>query len=113
MNLLLPQTAHRRYAPATWFHALLAPKVRPDRGCVGAVGATTLLAKRQILAVQRPAGVRIECLQGSVWITLDGDARDVVLGAGQAFTTDCPQRALVLALDPACIRCSTRAEALG
>ena len=42
---------------------------------------------------------RIECLGGTLWITQDGDRRDIVLQAGDSFTFDRPGDALISALD--------------
>ena len=46
------------------------------------------LAKGRIRHVRAHAGQRIECLSGSIWITQDGDLRDVVLATGEAFEFD-------------------------
>ena len=53
-------------------------------------GATARLAARP--------GDRLECLSGSLWVTQDGDPRDVVLGGGEAFDFDRDGPALVSAL---------------
>ena len=60
--------------------------------------AATPLAHRRILNLSNRNGDRVECLDGSVWITQDGDPRDVVLEAGEGFTLDRPGTALVYAL---------------
>jgi Protein of unknown function (DUF2917) len=60
--------------------------------------AATRLAHRGMLQLRDHAGDRIDCLDGSVWITQDGDPRDVVLDAGEAFTLDRPGTAIVYAL---------------
>jgi len=62
---------------------------------------TTRLAHRKILDLRNRTGDRVECLDGSVWITQDGDPRDVILGAGESFTLDRPGTALVYALEDA------------
>lgn len=41
------------------------------------------------------------CHSGSVWITQDDDDRDIVLDAGQRFTTASPSAAVLYALEPA------------
>ena len=45
------------------------------------------------------AGVGIECRQGCVWITLDGDTRDFVLEPGQRFQHDGHRHAVVSAFE--------------
>lgn len=65
------------------------------------------LPRHTIFPVPDAAGVAIECRSGSVWITLDNDPRDVVLTTGQRFDGDVHQRALVSALESACIAVSS------
>lgn len=59
------------------------------------------LAHRGLHHVPDAAGQRIHCQSGIVWITLDHDTRDVVLEAGESFSTPEHRRALVYALAPA------------
>ena len=61
------------------------------------------LAKRSIFTLPDGAGVGIECRSGSVWVTLDHDRRDIVLGPGERFVGDRHRRMLVSALEPAFI----------
>jgi len=46
-------------------------------------------------------GTRMRCLLGSVWVTQDGDPRDIVLEAGESFTLDRDGVAIVYATDDA------------
>ncbi len=46
------------------------------------------------------AGVQIGCIEGTVWLTLDGDARDIILEAGEVFAAPEHRRALIYALQP-------------
>ena len=50
--------------------------------------ASTSLRKGEALHLQHALGQRIEALGGRVWITMDGDLRDIVLDAGEGFTVD-------------------------
>jgi hypothetical protein len=46
----------------------------------------------------------VECLEGCVWLTHDGDCRDVVIDAGQSFVADRDSRLLIHALSGSSIR---------
>ena len=47
----------------------------------------------------RPYGHRVECLSGALWITQDGDSRDIVLAPGDSFSFDRVGDALISALE--------------
>ena len=61
------------------------------------------LKTKQVVKVRDGRGHSIVCDSGSVWVTQEGDARDIVLGAGEAFTLDRSGTALVLAFEPGAI----------
>jgi len=56
-----------------------------------------IIGKGKIRHVHGERGRRLECLSGTIWITQDGDLRDIVLGAGEAFDFDRRGDALVSA----------------
>lgn len=56
---------------------------------------------RSLFSVPDAAGVEITCQEGSIWITLDHDVRDIVLDAGQSFVAGEHRRALIYALGTA------------
>jgi hypothetical protein len=60
--------------------------------------AARALVKGRIRRIHGALGKRVECLDGSLWITQDGDRRDVLLAGGEAFEFDRPGDALVSAL---------------
>ena len=60
---------------------------------------SNLLAKGRIRRVHRPLGRRVECLNGTLWVTQDGDSRDIVLEPGDSFAFDHDGDALISALD--------------
>lgn len=58
------------------------------------------LAYRALYRVPSAAGVRIVCTAGCLWVTLDGDPRDILLEAGDSFEADAPAPALLYAMEP-------------
>lgn len=64
-----------------------------------AVAGTVHLGRTQHLALENRAGWTVRALCGTAWITQDGDLRDIVLEAGDAFVLDRNGSALVSALD--------------
>jgi Protein of unknown function (DUF2917) len=66
----------------------------------GSATAFSLNLRRQTLfSVPDAANVRIACVEGIVWITLDNDPRDIVLESCGVFTTTEHRRALVYAME--------------
>jgi hypothetical protein len=57
------------------------------------------LPARRLLEIAHGTPARIECREGSVWITLDHDPRDIVLAPGDSFEHDGARRALVYAFE--------------
>ena len=64
---------------------------------------TLSLVARTTHAFQDQKGRRVTCLEGQVWITQDGDTRDIVLSAGDCFTLDRQGLALAFALKDALV----------
>lgn len=56
---------------------------------------------RSLFSVPDAAGLEITCREGTVWITLDHDVRDIVLDAGQSFVAHEHRRGLIYALGTA------------
>lgn len=57
-----------------------------------------ILEPRGMLVARDPLGRRIDCIDGTLWVTQDRDARDVLLEPGESFVFDRPHRAIVQAL---------------
>ena len=78
-----------------------SPCVSADSGTRADSRAFSLDLRRQaIFSVADAANVRIACAEGSVWITLDNDPRDIVLEACEVFTTQEYRRAIIYAMTP-------------
>ncbi|MET0332812.1 MAG: DUF2917 domain-containing protein [Rhizobacter sp.] len=69
----------------------------------------THLHRRQTFSLAGKRGQRIEVRSGEIWVTQDGDPRDLVLGAHQCFTLDRSGQLLISALRDASF--AFRAEA--
>ncbi|MEO8057170.1 MAG: DUF2917 domain-containing protein [Burkholderiales bacterium] len=63
--------------------------------------SSTPLRKGEILRLHHALGQRIEALGGRVWVTMDGDLRDIVLDAGEGFTVDRSTDVLLSAMSDA------------
>ncbi len=57
------------------------------------------LPGRQILAIRFPAGGKILCQRGRLWITCDGRREDIVLTAGKGHEFSCGGRWVVETLE--------------
>lgn len=84
-------------AALTWMHRWFEP--RDD--AVRAAAAARPLARGRSLALARPQGRLVRCDRGCIWLTHDGDPRDIVLAAGEAHRCDRDAPLIVHALDDA------------
>jgi hypothetical protein len=62
------------------------------------IAASIPLHSGQPLRLHKGFGPRIAVLEGNVWVTQDGDTRDIVLRAGEDFVIDRPAATIVSAL---------------
>ncbi len=69
---------------------------------------TQTLQKRALLVVRDPLQHRVECLGGSVWITHDGDIKDIILDAGQNYQAERNSRMVIYALTDVSLRLGRR-----
>lgn len=65
--------------------------------------AQICLSGNQTLEIEEPGGCRLVCRSGSVWITQDGDYRDIILDEGDTLAFDQPGTVLVNAFRAAMI----------
>lgn len=61
------------------------------------------LAKGAMVSVPDIDGFHLHCREGSLWLTLDHDPRDIVLEAGARYTGSGHRRALIYALEKSCL----------
>lgn len=90
-------------ALAPWFRRAPAPATT-RRPVAPAGPSSQLLHRNATLVVRDPMGVTVECIQGSLWLTHDGDCKDIILEAGQRYSSATRGRLLVHALEPAQVR---------
>lgn len=95
---------HSLGAPFYWLLHQVAVIRAPRDTIIPAPGHTHRIQKGATVSVQRPNGLEVACLQGTLWITHDGDVKDVVLERGQRYVADRNARMLVHALDAAELR---------
>ena len=60
----------------------------------------TKLDAQAVMRVFDGQGRGLAVLDGMVWVTQDGDPRDIFVGSGESFTFDRPGLAIVQALEP-------------
>ena len=90
-------------ALAPWFRRAPAPAIT-RRPVASAGPSSQFLHKNATLDVRNPMGVTVECIHGSLWLTHDGDCKDIILEAGQRYSNATRGRLLVHALEPAQVR---------
>jgi hypothetical protein len=87
-----------RFNPLAW---LTRRPAATARSAVDPLQHLRTLAGGQMLRVDAPLGHEIVCVQGSLWITHDGDPKDIIVDAGQRYVADRHAPLVVYALDKA------------
>lgn len=99
-NPLFQLPALRRSWWGTWRPFFLAhPNLVPD--------GETELAEGEVVSLDPHAGLRIDCLDGTLWITQAGEAEDFVARTGDEFVPGVHGRIVVQAMTSARVRVST------
>lgn len=62
------------------------------------------LSDREALALGCLRGRVVECLCGEIWLTVDGEGRDAILGCGQTWHVESDSRVVVSAFGPSQFR---------
>jgi hypothetical protein len=60
--------------------------------------ARLALANQRTLRLRDALGATLQPVRGTLWITIDGDPRDIVLEAGESFVVDVDRPMVVAAL---------------
>ena len=100
----LPFTPNGR-APASTAWALLRSlgNALPHQHRVAIVKSTSVctvpLSRHATFWMDHPMARQVTCQEGVVWLTFDGDLRDVVLEAGQMHLCQSDQRLAIHALE--------------
>lgn len=89
-------------------HKTLDRNAAPARLRLDPAGQVIALDARHSTHVNHARGWTVRALEGSIWITQDGDIRDVIIAAGQSFVLDRDTPALLSAFGDA--RVSLRLE---
>jgi len=61
------------------------------------------LARGSVHRIENSQGSEVFCLEGALWVTQEGDPRDIALSAGQSFALDRKGLAVAYALKDAVI----------
>ncbi len=112
MNLAISAAIHHDHTIGRWLRYSAFRSIRQTGQVSGVRPRVQEIARDKILEIKQALGVTIECLEGSVWITLDGNMRDVILDAGQSFHVDRKQRVLIQALNTVRVRLSQALQVL-
>jgi hypothetical protein len=67
------------------------------------------MLRRTLLELPQGREWRVACGAGCLWLTLDGDLRDIVLEQGEASVVPASRRALVYAFDDSVLEVSAGA----
>ena len=57
----------------------------------------------QVLSLDDAVGTRISARTGTVWVTFENSASDLILGPGESHTVARDGRTVLQALQPACV----------
>ena len=102
MTIALHPTVHTGHSVSRlWRTSRVAEK---GLTMIPVVGNMHDIQKGATLVVHKPQHRDVTCLQGALWITHDGDPKDIVLDAGEHYEADRPTRMLIHALENARIR---------
>ena len=88
MYFAIPASFNDSHSIGKWIRSRASRNSHRTAQDAGPRTSVRAIDRNEIFEVKQASGVTIECLEGSVWVTLDGDMRDVILDAGHAFKVD-------------------------
>lgn len=112
MTLAITTAFHDGRSVGRWLRAKATFGIDQNRQNTGLRPSVQEMTRDSILNIRQGADITIECLEGSIWVTLDGEMRDQILDAGDTFKVDSTKRILIQALDTARVRLLQPSHAL-
>ena len=70
---------------------------------INLTNANVRLEPRREISLHDAAGVELTCLTGQVWMTMEGDTRDITLSIGDQHTIERNGLTLVNAIEPSLV----------
>ena len=61
------------------------------------------LEARHAMSLMDAVGVQVECRTGQLWLTMDGDSRDIFLAPGDAHSIERKGLTLISAIEPSLV----------
>jgi hypothetical protein len=89
-----------------WLRAMRASRRQAVQCIIPAVQGPLTIDKGATLVVEHAAGASVCCVSGSLWITHDGDIKDVLIDAGDTYRSERAGRMLVHGLAASSARVS-------
>lgn len=72
--------------------------------------STVTLDAKQTLALKHARGMEVTCVEGVIWLSTEGDARDILLTPGRSFTLATNGLTVMEGMPHATIRLERRAS---
>ena len=90
-----------------WLGQLGATPTRVSDGTNAATEAPTIqIRQRTTLWVSQPYGCHVECTEGTLWLTFDGEQQDLILERGESHTCTKKSRLAIHAIAAGTVRLS-------
>ena len=87
-----------------WWLAAVTHRSLAEAAPATAVVSVSALDKGRTLWVDQPMSREVSCLEGTLWLTIDGVQKDLILEAGESHRCDHRSRLAIHALNAARVR---------